>query len=111
MTEASRHDAWHAAESYDAYMGRWSSRVAPDFLSWLGVEPNRDWLDLGCGTGALSAAIVAACDPKSVVALDLSDGFVAQARSRVEDPRVDVRVGSAEAIDLPDDSRDAVVSA
>lgn len=110
MTEAARHDVWQAGENYEVYMGRWSRAVAPLFLDWVGADRNRDWLDLGCGTGALSAAILARCDPKSVVALDLSDTFVARARESVIDARVEFRVGSAEPLDLPSASRDAVVS-
>src|SRR5687768_15037020 len=53
-----RHDAWQAGDSYDLYMGRWSRQVAPRFLDWLGARAGGDWLDLGCGTGALSAAIL-----------------------------------------------------
>ena len=41
MTEAARHDAWQAADSYDAYMGRWSRQVAPRFLDWLGARDGR----------------------------------------------------------------------
>jgi ubiquinone/menaquinone biosynthesis C-methylase UbiE len=61
MVEASRHDSWQAGDSYDAYMGRWSRQVAPRFLDWLDASPGLDWLEVGCGTGALSAAILARC--------------------------------------------------
>ena len=54
MTEASRHDAWQAGDSYDLYMGRWSRQIAPKFLEWLDIPDDQDWLDVGCGTGALS---------------------------------------------------------
>ena len=64
MAEASRHDAWQAGDRYEAYMGRWSRQIAPRFLDWLGTGDGLDWLDIGCGTGALSAAILAQCNPK-----------------------------------------------
>jgi ubiquinone/menaquinone biosynthesis C-methylase UbiE len=111
MGEASRHDAWQAGASYDAYMGRWSRLVAPRFLDWLGAPRGRDWLDVGCGTGALSAAVLARCDPKSVVAIDPSEGFLAAARENVRDDRVAFRRGDAQALDLETGSRDAAVSA
>src|SRR3546814_11105399 len=63
MTETSRHDAWQAGDSCDSYMGRWSRRIAPRFLDWLDAPDGADWLEVGCGTGALSAAIVAPCRP------------------------------------------------
>ena len=69
MVEASRHDAWQAGESYDAYMGRCSRKLAPHFLDWLAAPEDRDWLDIGCGTGALSAAILAQYKPTSLLAI------------------------------------------
>lgn len=111
MTQASRHDAWAAGDSYDAYMGRWSRRLAPRFLEWLGPGEGLDWLEVGCGTGALSAAIVAGCNPRSIMAIDQSEGFVAKARVDVPDARVDFQVGNAQALAAETASKDMVVSA
>jgi SAM-dependent methyltransferase len=111
MTETSRHDAWQAGDSYEAYMGRWSRRIAPRFLEWLQAGEGLEWLDIGCGTGALSAAILAQCDPMNLIAIDPSEAFVATARARVEDARADFRVGDAQALTLDSASRDVVVSA
>ena len=63
MSEASRHDAWQAGDSYEFYMGRWSRRIAPLFLDLLALPRELDWLEIGCGTGALSAAILARLRP------------------------------------------------
>jgi SAM-dependent methyltransferase len=111
MTETSRHDAWQAGDSYDAYMGRWSRKVAPRFLDWLDVPDGLDWLEVGCGTGALSAAILAQCGPTSLIAVDPSEGFLAKARATVPDRRAEFRVGDAQALPLETASRDVVVSA
>ena len=111
MAETTRHDAWQAGDSYDAYMGRWSRQIAPRFLDWLGAPDGLDWLELGCGTGALSAAILARCNPRNLTAIDPSEGFVAKARANVPDGRATFRVGDAQALDLETASRDAVVSA
>jgi SAM-dependent methyltransferase len=111
MAETSRHDAWQAGDSYDAYMGRWSRRVAPRFLDWLGAAGGLDWLEVGCGTGALSAAILAQGNPKSLISIDPSEGFVAKARANVPDGRARFQVGDAQALDLETGSRDVVVSA
>ncbi|HJQ55406.1 MAG TPA: class I SAM-dependent methyltransferase [Vineibacter sp.] len=111
MAETSRHDAWQAGDNYDAYMGRWSRRVAPRFLDWLAVAPGRDWLEIGCGTGALSGAILAQCEPRSLMAIDPSQGFVATARARLPDERADFRLGDAQALALESASRDLIVSA
>ena len=110
MAEASRHDAWQGGDPYELYMGRWSRQVAPRFLDWLALPEGLDWLDVGCGTGALSAAILARCNPRSLLALDLSDGFVATTRAALVDPRADVQLGDAQALPAESGSRDAVVS-
>lgn len=111
MSQASRHDAWQAGDRYEAYMGRWSRQLAPRFLDWLGMPDGLDWLEVGCGTGALSAAIVARCNPRSLIAVDPSEGFVATARAMVPDRRAEFQVGDAQALALPAASRDVVASA
>jgi ubiquinone/menaquinone biosynthesis C-methylase UbiE len=111
MTEASRHDAWQAGERYETYMGRWSRQIAPHFLDWLGAPGDLDWLDVGCGTGALSAAILERSNPKNVISIDPSEGFIAMARDRVRDDRVVFQTGDAQALPFDSDSRDVVVSA
>ena len=111
MSEAARHDAWQAGDAYEVYMGRWSRRIAPLFLDLLGLPREFDWLEVGCGTGALSAAIMSRCDPKSLVAIDPSEGFLAKARANVPDQRADFRKGDAQALDVETASRDAAVSA
>jgi SAM-dependent methyltransferase len=111
MLEKSRHDAWQAGDSYDLYMGRWSRQIAPRFLDWLGASDDLDWLEVGCGTGALSAAILAQCAPKSLVAIDQSEGFLAKAHTNVPDARAEFRVGDAQALPVEGGSRDVIVSA
>jgi methylase of polypeptide subunit release factors len=68
-------DTWERGDPYERYVGRWSRLVAPQFLDWLGMAPERRWLDVGCGTGALSAAILDRCAPASVAAVEPSAGF------------------------------------
>jgi ubiquinone/menaquinone biosynthesis C-methylase UbiE len=110
MTETSRHDAWQAGDHYEAYMGRWSRQLAPRFLDWLGTADGLDWLDVGCGTGALSAAILAQCAPNSLVGIDASESFVAAARAMLPDSRAAFQVGNASALEMETASRDAAVS-
>jgi SAM-dependent methyltransferase len=111
MTETTRHDAWQAGDSYEAYMGRWSRQIAPRFLDWLGAPNGLDWLEVGCGSGALSAAILAQSEPKSLISIDPSEGFVSTARANLPDRRAEFQVGDAQALALETASRDVIVSA
>jgi SAM-dependent methyltransferase len=110
MTDASRHDAWASGDSYDAYIGRWSRKIAPHFLDWLGAGAHLRWLDVGCGTGALSQMIMEHYDPKEVIGIDSSDSFREHARSLVSDSRVDFKAGDASELPLPDNTFDVSVS-
>jgi SAM-dependent methyltransferase len=110
MAEMSRHDAWQAGESYDAYMGRWSRRIAPLFLDRLGAAEGLDWLDVGCGTGALSEAILARCAPRSVTGVDPSPGFLSRTREALRDQRATFLLGDAQALPVGSASFDLVVS-
>jgi SAM-dependent methyltransferase len=80
MPESS--DGWAAGATYEGFMGRWSRLLAPRFVSWLPVPSNANWLDVGCGTGALADAICAGANPASVVACDPSEPFIQHARQR-----------------------------
>ena len=71
---------WAAGDPYEQYVGRWSRKVAREFLAWLQVPPGKTWGDVGCGTGALTETILAEWDPDSIAAIDRAEGFIAQAR-------------------------------
>ena len=103
-------DPWASGNAYEAYIGRWSARVAPEFLGLLGVPPGARWLDVGCGTGVLTRAILADADPKSVLGIDPSAPFIDHARAATADTRATFRLGSAAESGLPDQAVDAVVS-
>lgn len=92
-------DAWDDGSGYEAYVGRWSRRVAREFLQWLAVQPGSAWLDFGCGTGALSQAIMTEAAPRLVIGCDRSPGYVAFARQQTADTRAEFVV--AELPDLP----------
>ena len=96
-------DVWEVGDAYEAYVGRWSRRVAAEFVGWLGVPPGRRWLDAGCGTGALTTAVLG-CAPAEVVAVDPSRGFLTAVRGA---GRV---AGDAAALPLRTGGFDAVVS-
>jgi SAM-dependent methyltransferase len=74
-------DTWAEGEPYERYVGRWSRLVAHRFLALLDPPGALEWLDVGCGTGALSATILAAADPKAMIGVDPSAGVLAAARA------------------------------
>ncbi|WP_371502505.1 methyltransferase domain-containing protein [Kitasatospora sp. NBC_00374] len=108
MTEQ-RFDRWAAGDAYERYMGRWSRAVADRFVAWLGRDGGLRWLDVGCGTGALTAAVAARCRPRMVLGVDRSAGFVDSARSAAPASACFV---VADALSLPvrDEVFDAAVS-
>lgn len=102
-------DVWERGNPYEQYIGRWSRRVAPVFLSWLNIPAGRRWLDVGCGTGALCAAVLDACEPRTVVGVEPSDGFLETAQENLAG-RAALHQGSATAIPLGAATVDVVVS-
>lgn len=108
--EASMGRLWAAGEAYEPYVGRWSRLVAVEFLRRLSVPTGARWLDVGCGTGALSGAILDHCAPTSVLGVDPSEGFLAYARHRLTDACAEFRQGDAQVLPVADAACDAVVS-
>lgn len=102
-------DTWQRGSPYERYMGRWSRPMAREFLDWLRVPPGRNWLDVGCGTGALCSAILDHCAPSSVVGVEPSDGFRAVAAQALAG-RADVYGGSAASLPVADGAVDVTVS-
>ncbi|MEA2547351.1 MAG: hypothetical protein QOI09_2624 [Chloroflexota bacterium] len=103
-------DRWTGGDDYERWIGRWSRPVGAAFVDWLGVAPRGRWLDVGCGTGALSQAILERADPARVTGIDPSVSFVEHAHRHIVDPRVTFAVGSADALPLEDGSADAIVA-
>jgi SAM-dependent methyltransferase len=99
------------APAYEAYMGRWSRPVAREFVRWLEVPARRRWLDVGCGTGALTEVVVEIGEARSVVGVDPSAGFVQHALARsFETAEVQFLQGDALALPVGSVDFDVVVS-
>jgi len=103
-------EVWAAGEAYEPYVGRWSRLVARDFVDWLGLPSGGHWLDVGCGTGALTQAVVARAEPARVIGLDTSDQFIVFARRHTQDRRASFQTGDAQTLPFTDTSFDAVVA-
>jgi len=102
--------AWSDAAAYEGYVGQWSRLIAPQFVEWLAAPPSLRWLDVACGTGALTEAILHTARPTGVAAIDRSPGYLDFARQQVSDPRAQFETGSAEALPYTDSSFDIAVS-
>ena len=108
---------WSSGEIYESYVGRWSRLVAAEFVAWLDQPTGLRWLDVGCGTGALTSAILRTADPASVLGVDPSAGFVEYARKTVTDERASFEVRSGDPfgrvtpLQAPGDLSDLVVGA
>jgi len=102
-------DSWDSGDAYEYFMGRWSMRMAPVFLEWLRFPGNTSWLDVGCGTGALSEAIYRYANPAHVWSIDPSVEFLEKASARLVQKN-NLRMGSASEIPVADGAFDIVVS-
>ena len=103
-------DTWASGDAYERYVGRWSRMVAPKFLHWLTVAPGARWLDVACGTGALSETILREKMPSRIKGIDRSEGFITHARQHIHDERAEFQVGDAQALPEETASYDVIVS-
>jgi len=96
------------ADEYDRFMGRYSTRLAPQLADFAGVEAGHTVLDVGCGPGALTGELVRRLGPTAVSAVDPSETFVAAAQERY--PEVDVRRAAAEDLPFADETFDVTLA-
>lgn len=87
------------AAGYEQLMGRFSRKLALPFIDFAGLADGERIVDVGCGTGSLTFALAEAADLRGIAAVDLSPVFVAEARRRNTDPRIDIE--EADACALP----------
>src|SRR5262245_50149969 len=99
------------ASGYERFMGRWSRAVAPHFLQWIAPAKRSKWLDVGCGTGILSEALLDLCDPLAVVGIDQSAAQVQQASRGPAGKRATFQQADAADLPFPDACFDIVASA
>jgi len=108
-TDVSR-EAWSSGDFYESYVGRWSRLVAREFIAWLGIPRGRDWLDVGCGTGALSQTILVLGNPRQLKGIDRSESYVDFVRNTLMDPRAEFEVGNAQALPVQSEIYQVAVS-
>ena len=83
--------------------------MAPEFLEWLNCPCNLSWLDVGCGTGALSEAIFQNYKPGYLCCVDSSPEFLEKVK-RKNLSGADFRTGDACELPVSDNIFDVVVS-
>src|SRR5918999_3245813 len=95
---------FEVAEAYERQRGRSSKILAPLFVDFVGVEG--EVLDVGCGTGTLTFAIAKNESVSKIVAIDMSEAFLAYARSKTDDPRISFESADAQKLRFSDASFD-----
>jgi SAM-dependent methyltransferase len=97
-----------SAEIYDRHVGRYGPGLAAQMLRIAGIRSGHRCLDVGCGPGPLTFALVERVGAKAVAAVDPSEQFVEACRARLAG--VDVRLAAAEELPFRDGEFDAVLS-
>ncbi len=98
-------------KAYERMMGRWSRLAGDVFLDWLDLPKGLRWLDVGCGNGAFTEALIARGGPAEVTGIDPSEGQLAYARTRPGAKSAQFRVADAQSLPFADGSFDAAVMA
>ena len=96
-----------SGDAYDRFMGRYSRELAPVFADFAGVETGQRVLDVGCGSGVLTAELARRLGADHVAGADPSPLLEACAQ-RV--PGAELKQASAESLPWADDSFDAALA-
>jgi SAM-dependent methyltransferase len=103
-------DLFADGDAYEHYVGRWSRPIGQMFLEWLSQPPGLYWADVGCGTGALTGIVLKEADPKSVIGVEPSEGFLGVARASIKDPRAELKTGDAQSLPIENHTVNVVIS-
>lgn len=103
-------EVWASAEVYERYVGRWSRLVARQFISWLDIPPGSLWLDVGCGAGAWTEAILDTAQPGRITGIDSSAKYIAYLSNKVGSRGASIEQGDARSLPVASGAYNAVVS-
>ena len=103
-------DLWESGTAYERFMGRWSRELGRVFVGSLRVPSGRHWLEVGCGTGALTSGVLQVGNPASLIATDASPQFIAHASDTLQDRRVQFLTASADDLPTRSEGYDGIVS-
>jgi ubiquinone/menaquinone biosynthesis C-methylase UbiE len=103
---------------FDDIAGKWDGWVKRDVLNAalnkglerFDVGPDETVIDLGCGTGNLTQALLARLSERGrVIAVDFSSRMIEEARRKVSDSRVEWVNAAAETLPVFDASADRII--
>jgi len=97
-------------DSYDYLMGCWSRLMAPKLVDFAGVLDGDYVLDVGCGTGSLTRALLDVGSKVTVAGLDGSADFIKLARQNIADDRASFCLGDAQALQFSTNAFDKSIS-
>jgi ubiquinone/menaquinone biosynthesis C-methylase UbiE len=105
-------DLWTDGALYEKYTGRWSRLIANKFIDWLDVKQARmeGCVDMGCGTGALSEALIANDVCTSLTCLDRSPAYLSFAKQRIQSSNVQFVTGDVQSTSLSASEHPLIVS-
>ncbi|TGD61672.1 class I SAM-dependent methyltransferase [Tabrizicola sp. WMC-M-20] len=96
--------------AYERFIGRWSRRVADRIVETVPMPGDGPVLDVGCGTGSVTAALAARYAGRAIVGVDVAEPYLAFARARTDQTGVEFQRMDALALDFPDATFDAAVA-
>ena len=109
MTQSMKIDRWTSGVHYDQWMGRWSRLLAEEFLKWLDLSAGLRWIDVCCGSGMVTEAIVERSAPANVVGVDASAAQIKFASEHRANSNVTFQIADATALPFADSSVDVAV--
>ena len=109
MMQSMKIDRWTSGAHYDQWMGRWSRLLAQEFLQWLDLPASLRWIDVCCGSGMVTEAIVERSAPARVVGVDASAAQIRFACEHRADSNVTFQIADATALPFANSSFDVAV--
>ena len=95
-THGTQAPVFSEGDAYERFMGRWSRVLAPLLVDFAAVQDGDVVLDVGAGTGALSAALARVAPSSRITGIDPSTQYVALAQERQGNARVHFEAGDAQ---------------
>jgi SAM-dependent methyltransferase len=102
--------AYSNPEAYERFMGRWSAQLAPLSVEFVGVTDGQHVLDVGCGTGSLTRALLASGQATRVAGVDPVADYVSFARRSTPCPRAEFTVAPGHTLGFANGTFDAALA-